>query len=136
MDNNLMSKTIVFFDGECLICNRFVLLLLSHNERLDYYFAPLFGETFNKLNISEHYLNSDSIVIYKEDQILLHAQAIRAIAYDIGGIYLLINWLIAICPNVVSDYCYKLFASLRFILFDKVNSCSLLPTEQQSRILP
>ncbi|OUR96826.1 hypothetical protein A9Q84_10835 [Halobacteriovorax marinus] len=136
MDSELKEKTIVFFDGECLVCNRFVILLLNHSDKLDYYYAPLFGETFNKLEIAKHYLDSDSIALYKNETIFIHAQAIEIITKSLGGIYKFVSWGIKLCPHFISDFLYKLFARLRFVIFSRIETCALIPADQKSRLLP
>ena len=127
---------VVFFDGECGLCNRSVRWLLNRDQGRVLGFAPLQGEVASRMLEA---LPSDphdwSIVLWHEDGIYHESDAaLRAVA-AVGGVWRLAGWLLLV-PGVIRNGVYRLVARNRTRWFGSVESCALLSPEDRSRLLP
>ena len=61
------NKLLLFYDGSCGLCHRFVLFVLKHEEEPLFQFAPLQGETFlNHFNDTQASEFPDSLILLTE----------------------------------------------------------------------
>lgn len=109
MQENWKNKYIVFFDGECGVCNFWVQWILERDKRDQFMFASLqsdFGQQF----LADRNLNPlvlDTMYLWKPDEYFLSkSQAVIKIASLLGGFYRLL--LIArIFPPDFGDKIYS-----------------------------
>lgn len=85
-----MGKHIVFFDGDCGVCNFWVQWILKRDHNNRFLFASLqsdFGQTF----LSERKLNTEvfnTLYLWKPNHYYLEkSNAVLQIANILGGIY-------------------------------------------------
>lgn len=134
---------VVFFDGVCGLCNRFVDFVLSRDRRGAIRFAPLQGETARRevrgegRGVSSEARSFDTIVwIDSSHREFVRSAAAVRVLWRLGGIWWLIGWLLWLIPRPLRDVGYRLVASNRFRLFGKKETCRLPSPADRERFLP
>jgi predicted DCC family thiol-disulfide oxidoreductase YuxK len=120
---------IVFFDGECGLCNRFVQFVLDHDKNRTFRFAPLQGSTAMAKLPEKEYRNLDSIVFLDKGKCLRKSTAVIAILRHLGGFFKLTSFLRAI-PRPLRDAVYDAVAERRKRL---TTSCRI-PSEEERKL--
>ncbi len=131
----VLDAPIVFFDGECVMCNTFLDLMMAIDQPMTLKVAPLQGKT------AEQYLpplatDPEDWSIYLLDETGLYSQsdAVIRIAQRLGGV-----WAMAaaagIFPKFIRDGVYRAIAQNRYRMFGK-RECRLPTAEDQARFLP
>ncbi|MGD1319977.1 thiol-disulfide oxidoreductase DCC family protein [Chryseobacterium sp. 2R14A] len=132
MKANWEQKHIVFFDGECGVCNFWVQWILERDRKDQFMFASLqsdFGQKF----LSERGLETrvfNTMYLWKPNQYyLIKSKAVLQIASLLGGIYKL-SALGKIIPGILSDKVYDIISKNRMKL---ANQKCYLPTPHQRK---
>jgi predicted DCC family thiol-disulfide oxidoreductase YuxK len=127
---------VLFFDGECGLCNHSVRWLLDHDQRRVLRFAPLQGElAARKLSVLPNDYHDWSVALWDEDGVHVESDAaLRAVAC-LGGFWRLARLLLAV-PRVIRNSVYRFVARNRIRSFGRVDSCALLSAEDRDRLLP
>ena len=130
MENNIPYKHIIFFDGECGLCNRTVQWVLKKDKKKQFHYATLqsdFAQTMlQKENIS---ISMDTIILYSNGKIYFKSAAVLHILYIIGGYWKLFSYL-KVFPTIIRDGFYNLIAANRYRFFGKKQQC-MIPTPSQ-----
>ena len=130
---------LLFFDGECAFCNRWVnkVKLADHQHRMRY--GAKQGRTFQQLAQTHPELASvESVVLVKRradgegENFLVRAPAIREV---IAGLpeFRFFELLLRIFPTPISNLGYRIFSKLRTLLFGKWHHCRV-PLEQDKEL--
>ena len=130
---------LVFFDGECGLCDRTVQWLLNNDDSEQLYFAPLQGEEARRVlpqfDLPE---DLDSIVYVRhsdtETEVFIYSNAIGEIlkVLPIRWSWMRIAWVV---PRVIRDSMYRALATRRIQWFGRVDACQLPDERQASRLL-
>lgn len=130
MNENWQNKHIVFFDGECGVCNFWVQWILERDKNDQFMFASLqsdFGQNF----LYERGLETkvfNTMYLWKPNQYyLIKSKAVLQIASILGGIYKL-SGIGKIFPASLSDSVYDMVSRNRMKL---ANQKCYLPTPHQ-----
>lgn len=112
---------IVFFDSDCLMCQKAVKWLhrLDGQDRLR--FAPLRGEFAKRVGVA---LNEDSIAFYGKGELNRSALAVERLLIATGGVAALVGILMRACPLSLRDWCYRQIAKRR-ITISKTLRCGI-----------
>jgi predicted DCC family thiol-disulfide oxidoreductase YuxK len=126
---------IVFFDGVCHLCNGFVDALISRDTEHRLKFAPLQGETAQRLLAAADRLELQTVIYCEAGQIYKRSNAILKIAHKMGGIYylLMVGWLL---PKGLRDLLYNFIAKQRYAWFGQREFCRRPLPEEQPYLLP
>ncbi len=116
-------ENIVFYDGECGLCQRSVALILKFDDKKELQFAPLNGVTYQSLRLPLS--DMTTVVFYSEGKLFFMSDAILKIGSVLGGWKKLIL-ILKIIPAFIRDGVYKFIASHR-----KKVSCIILPKDQR-----
>jgi predicted DCC family thiol-disulfide oxidoreductase YuxK len=129
---------LLFFDGECAFCNRWVnrVKLADHAHRMR--FGTKQGRTFQQVAQAHPELaNVDSVVLVKRrddggEDFLVRSAAIREV---IAGLpeFRFFEVLLRIVPAPLSNLGYRIFSKLRTPLFGKWHHCRV-PLEQDKEL--
>ncbi|HEV3271872.1 MAG TPA: DCC1-like thiol-disulfide oxidoreductase family protein [Candidatus Methylacidiphilales bacterium] len=129
---------LLFFDGECAFCNRWVnrVRLADHQHRMR--FGAKQGRTFQQLaQAHPELINVESVVLVKRradggEDLLVRAPAIREV---IAGLpeFRFFAFLLRILPAPICNLGYRVFAKLRTPLFGKWHHCRV-PLEQEKEL--
>ncbi len=128
------QKSIVFFDGYCVLCNSSVDLLLKLDKKERMLYAPLRGKTAARLLAAELIDDVDTIILWHEGRIFIKSEAILKIAYLCGGPWHHLS-LFKPLPRKFRDALYDFIARHRYRWFGKKESCRLPGIEEQHRFL-
>ena len=131
----LDDKSIIFFDGVCGLCNRFVDSLLNRDTQNIFLFAPLQGETAHMLLTKNDTETLDSIVFWEQGRTFRRSTAVVRVLWKLGGVWAWLGWGLWIIPKPLRDLAYKLVAVNRYRLFGKKEACRLPTPEERSRFL-
>ncbi|AZA80564.1 DUF393 domain-containing protein [Chryseobacterium lactis] len=126
------NKHIVFFDGDCGVCNFWVQWILEKDKNDQFMFASLqsdFGQQF----LSERGLETkefNTMYLWKpQHYYFIKSRAVLKIADLLGGIYKL-SFVGKILPSFLSDKVYDLISRNRMKL---ANQKCYLPDQQQKK---
>jgi predicted DCC family thiol-disulfide oxidoreductase YuxK len=134
------TRHLVFYDGECGLCDQAVQFILKADTAALFAFAPLQGETAAHYiaHLPAHLKNVDSLILvenYKSNapKTFVLAQGALRIAWLLGGVWKLVGWL-SFLPSFLFDWIYQLVAKNRYRLFGQ--ACMVPPPNQRDRFLP
>jgi predicted DCC family thiol-disulfide oxidoreductase YuxK len=130
--NNLGGAPVVFFDGECLFCNRMVALIARLDARSCLFFAPLQGETARAVLPTEVVAKLEAVVFYQNGRWLAGSDAALAALLWVGGLGRLLGKLLGVVPRAVREAIYALIARNRRRI---LGSCPL-PQGGKAHFLP
>ncbi|AYZ13579.1 thiol-disulfide oxidoreductase DCC family protein [Chryseobacterium arthrosphaerae] len=126
------KKHIVFFDGDCGVCNFWVQWILERDRKDQFMFASLQSE-FGQQFLSERGLNTqefNTMYLWKPGRYyLIKSQAVLAIANILGGIYKL-SAVGKILPSFIRDKAYDMISRNRMKL---ANQKCYLPDQHQKK---
>lgn len=129
---------IVFFDGECAMCNGFVLFVLDNDKKDKVRFMALQSE--EALNIlSKHSIilekdNLTTIYYLSNDVVLSKSNAILTILIDIQ-FFTFFAYCAKWIPKFVRDGVYQFIAKRRYLFFNDKKECRLLTAQERKKIL-
>lgn len=132
MDENWSNKHIVFFDGDCGVCNFWVQWILERDQKDQFMFASLqsdFGQKF----LSDRELNTkvfNTMYLWRPGKYYYEkSKAVLQIANLLGGIYK-ISQIGRLIPKFLSDSIYDIVSKNRMKL---ANQKCYLPTPHQRK---
>ncbi len=118
-----MREHLVFYDGECGLCDRCVDFLLKVDTSQKFVFASLQGEVAKRFFDEPPSL--DTIIVIESyataPEIYQYGQAILRICWLLGGLWSLIG-LASFLPSFLYNWVYRLVAKNR----DKMKPCRLV----------
>ena len=128
---------IVFFDGECGLCDAAIrqIMQIDSNRRLR--FAPLQGQTATRL-LDESLRSPENLktLVYldRAQKVWTKSEATLEILKRVGGFWKIAS-LAKILPVGFRDWFYDRVAERRRSIIDKAN-CPVPTEDQRARILP
>lgn len=128
------TRPILFFDGECNLCNGGVQFIIRQDKKERFLFAPLQSarglQAKSDLgNIPEFSKKDpDSFILFYNNRYFIKSTAALETAKLLGGIWN-VAYLGFILPRFVRDWVYDLVARNRYKWFGKRNEC-MMPTPQ------
>lgn len=126
---------VVYYDGECGICNRLVRFLICEDRNLRLRYAPLGGETFRQ-RFPDDTPDMDALVVAAAvgDPRTASDAALR-VGSALGGIWCLLSLCGALIPRPVRNRAYFAIARRRLHL-SRALGCPLPTAAQAERLLP
>lgn len=126
---------IVYYDGFCGLCDRFVRWALRHDTQRRLQFAMLQGPHGVQLRVDFPQTRGiDSIVVREGKRVRVRSDAAIAIAIALGGI-----WRVALLaravPRPIRDRLYNAIAWRRYKWFGRFESCPIPPADVRDRFL-
>lgn len=130
------GSPIIFFDGVCGLCNRFVDFVIRRDKRHHFRFAPLQGETARARLSSADVSELSTVVLLDEAGAHRRSKAVVRILCGLSVRWKLAGFLLAMVPRPLRDLGYKLVARSRYSLFGRKETCRLPTASERSRFLP
>ena len=135
------GSSVVFYDGVCALCNRFLRIIRRRDPQERYYFASLQSE-FARRTLLRHGCDPDDLdTIYlllrygeSDESVLSRSQAAFRILESLGGFWKLVSAL-DVLPRGLLDFGYRLIARSRYRVFGKYPVCPLPPPEERHLFL-
>jgi len=137
-DNRFLNKykdyNIVFFDGNCALCQFSVQFIIKNNKDNNIYFISQSSKIAKNFLKDNQLDNLDALIFFSQNRIFTFSDAAIEIAKYLDGWYKYMHILIYI-PKPIRDTIYKIVAKIRYKLFSKKDSCMILSKEQSFRFL-
>lgn len=131
-----LTHPIVFFDGDCVMCNGFLDWLIILDRSAIFKLSPLQGATAAQFlpSLPE---NPEDWSIYLLDETGLYSQseAVLQILQRLGGFWALLS-MGGVVPVEFRDRVYRLVARNRYRILGKRDQCRMPTEEERSRFLP
>ncbi|MPS65963.1 MAG: DUF393 domain-containing protein [Chryseobacterium sp.] len=136
MQGDIQHKHIVFFDGECGVCNFWVQWILEKDKNDEFLFASLqsdFGQKF----LTERGLETkqfNTLYLWKPQQYyLIKSKAVLKISDILGGFYTIVSLLGKIFPTFFSNAIYDVVSKNRMKLSSR--KCFLPDAHQKKKFI-
>jgi len=129
---------VVFYDGVCGLCDRWVRFVLKRDKHRTLRFAPLQGETAKARTDLPVELRTVVFILQPgavDEQIFTHSEAALRLLDHVGGFWRIVSWL-RIIPRPIRDLVYDAIACRRYRWFGKFDACQLPAAEWRERFLP
>jgi predicted DCC family thiol-disulfide oxidoreductase YuxK len=127
---------IVFFDGVCGLCNRTVDFLLKRDTRGVFRFAPLQGETAQRLLTAADVESLNSLVFFDGTNLYRRSAGTVRIFWRLGGLWKVPAALLWLVPLPIRNAGYRAIAAYRYRWFGKKETCRMPTPEERERFLP
>jgi predicted DCC family thiol-disulfide oxidoreductase YuxK len=129
---------VVFYDGDCGLCDRLVQWLLRVDRRAVLSYAALQGETARPY-VGE-VVDLNTMVFLDRSRpdaprVFRRARAALEVAHRLGGGWLAISWA-RMLPAWLIDPFYNLVAQNRFRMFGRLEQCRVPEASVRERFLP
>ena len=126
----------IFFDGVCGFCNRFVDFVIRRDSRQEIFFSPVQGETAAEFSLYQNEPPREWKIAYL-DETGIHegADAILLVLRRLGGVWKLPAFFIYV-PRPVKNYFYGIVSRNRYRIFGKRDTCRVPSPEERERFLP
>ena len=143
-------QPILFFDGVCGLCNRFVDFMLRTDSQHRFRFAPLQGETARRLlgmdgeagddRAGDHQAGRETVeprsfIFLDTDRRFEQSNAVLHAMVRLGGAWRL-NAVLYVFPRPLRDFVYRVVARNRYRWFGRREACRMPTPEEQDRFLP
>ena len=129
------SKNIIFFDGNCMLCNSFIAYLIKKNC------ASLFFCDINSSNAKQLLGNfslpcdpQNTIYFLYNNQLFAKSTAVLKIVSQLGFLFKIITRMLLVVPTLWRDAVYSLVAKNRYRFF-KQSVCYTPTPEQKDKFL-
>lgn len=134
--------TLLFYDGVCGLCDRFVRFLLTRDPAGQIRFAQLQGALARR-ELAPHGhdpadLNSVLVIAdwqSPRQRVLARSRAVLHAVGCLGGVWGLLARIARVVPEVLADLAYAFIARRRYRLFGRFDSCPLPRPEWRNRFL-
>ncbi len=133
-----MDRPVLFYDGECGLCHRFVSFVLDNEPEPFFQFAPLGGDTF-KESFTEEEIDAfpDSLILMttEGETLTLSDAAVYAMKTLSPG-WCRVGTVMGVFPKILRDFGYRCVAAVRRMIFKKPEgACPLVAPELRQRFL-
>lgn len=130
------TSTIVFFDGYCGLCNGVVDFLIVRDAKRRLRYAPLQGETAEKMLSTEQRIDLNTVVVVAGERRFIKSSAVLFTLKELGGLYKVVGLIGHAVPQVVRDSIYDVVAQNRYGWFGRRDSCRLPTPDERIYFLP
>ena len=130
-------RPILFFDGDCVLCNRAVRWVLAHEALPVIRFAPLNSATAKQHLSNTPWASHEASLLWSgpHGHILDASDAALAVCRQLKAPW---RWLAVLkwVPKPIRDAAYASVAKRRFRWFGQTEHCALLRDVDPNRLLP
>jgi predicted DCC family thiol-disulfide oxidoreductase YuxK len=135
-DSISVEHPVLFFDGVCGLCNRFVDFVIRRDRQAAIRFAPLQGETATARFGSTSSETLKTVVFVVDDCEFRQSAAVVRVLWKLGGIWIPLGGLLWLVPKPFRDLGYRLVAANRYRMFGRKDACRLPTPDERERFLP
>jgi predicted DCC family thiol-disulfide oxidoreductase YuxK len=127
---------VLFFDGVCGLCNRFIDFVITRDRAAVFRFAPLQGETAR-----DHLPETDvrvinTMVLRDEQGVFRKSTAAVRVLIRLGGAWRILGGALWLVPRPLRDAAYSVVARYRYAIFGKKETCRMPTPAERARFLP
>jgi len=135
-DPRRAGEPVIFFDGVCGLCNRFIDFVIRHDQAGVFSFAPLQGETARQRLPEADVRDLTTVVLCDEQGIFRKSTAAARILIQLGGAWRVLGTALRLVPRPLRDAGYSVVARYRYAIFGKKDSCRMPTPAERARFLP
>lgn len=136
MENVNLPANIVFYDGDCGLCNYGVQFILTHDKTKEIYFSPLQEELGQKtLKVLKLPIGDLSTFVYKRNNQYYTKSTAALYAIKDCKSWISILFVFIVIPTPIRDFVYSLIAKKRHLFFKNKTTCWLPTTEFKKRFI-
>jgi predicted DCC family thiol-disulfide oxidoreductase YuxK len=136
------AQTVVFYDGVCGLCNRFVWFVLRRDQQKRIQFAPLQGE-LARTALAGHARDAAHLqTLYviadwssPRARLLERSRAVLHVLRLLDGRWVWVARFARLIPSPLADALYGVVARVRYSLFGRLTACPLPPPDWRERFL-
>ena len=132
----MSDERIIVFDSVCVLCSRWLRIVLRHDRRALYKFAAMQGPVGQTL-LSAHGMdprNPSSFLLLENGVAYANSDAVIRVLASFGGAWRMANALRWI-PAGVRDRAYLTLARNRYRWFGKLDACAVPSAATRARFL-
>jgi len=124
------QKRIVFYDGECGLCSKYVQFVLK-NKVNEFYFTPLQSKLAEKI-LDQHHrtINMDTLYFLENETVYSKSTAALRICKGLKFPYNFLSMTRFIIPKFLRDSLYQRTSKRRF---DRHARMCILPSEEERK---
>lgn len=128
------DKPILFFDGECNLCNSLVRFIIKRNDDISFVAlqSPVAGELLKAYNLSVELLNT--VVFLEYNKIYSKSEAVLRVIRKLRGLWRL-GYIFIIVPKFIRDGVYDMVSANRFEWFGKSSYCEYHDNSLKNRFI-
>jgi N-acetylmuramic acid 6-phosphate etherase len=127
------TKSILFFDGVCNLCNGFVDFIIARDTLGVFQFASIQGETAKRVLAAEDIAKLESVLVKTPAGVLSKSGAVLFILAQLPGW----GWtqIFKLVPRFLRDLVYDFIAANRYRIFGQRETCRLPLPHEKERLL-
>jgi predicted DCC family thiol-disulfide oxidoreductase YuxK len=133
--SDINTKTILFFDGNCGLCNRSVKFVLRKEKNHELFFSPLQSEfakkTLQKFNLEN---KADTMLLLENGKINFQSSAALRSTKYLKGLWPAMMMFI-IVPPFIRNAIYNYIAKNRITWFGIADYCDMMTPELKKRFI-
>ena len=121
------NKIIILFDGECAMCNKYILFVAKNDSKDIFRFLSIQNKKINAIK-KVHKIdtkNISSIYVIHNNEIRSKSKAVLKITSMLKFPYNLLQ-VFYLVPNFLRNIIYDLVAKNRYYIFGKIDECSII----------
>jgi predicted DCC family thiol-disulfide oxidoreductase YuxK len=131
-----IPRPLVLFDGECAMCNRWVVWALKRDPCGALHFTSNRSEVSQRL-LAEFGVSGDessSVLVFDGEGMLARSDAV---IFTMSLLPVPYSWarFLRFIPRIIRDSVYRLVAAVRYRIFGRVVECALLSEDQRRRLI-
>lgn len=130
-----MSKSIIYFDGVCNLCNKAIALIIRYDKEDKFLFCSLQsarGMAFSKLH-NFPILEPNSILLDNNIKVFSKSEAVFEILRFLPSLRFIS--LLKFLPKFISDWFYDIIAKNRYRIFGRTNDCMIPDNKIKAKFL-
>jgi predicted DCC family thiol-disulfide oxidoreductase YuxK len=134
METQNTIRPILFFDGECNLCNSSVQFVIRHDRKKQFFFGTLQSESGKDARKALGDNAPDSVVLFYKGWYYVRSDAALRLFELLGGAWSLL-YVFILVPRFIRDAIYNLVSSNRYKWFGKRSECMIPTPELKERFL-
>lgn len=133
--SGISNRTILFFDGNCGLCNRSVKFVLRKEKDQTLFFSPLQSEFAKNILKEKNFTqNLDTMMLLQNGKIYLRSSAALRVTKYLKGLWPLMR-IFLIVPPFIRNFIYNYIAKNRITWFGIADYCDIMTPELKKRFL-
>ena len=130
------DSNIIFFDGDCAMCSRFVRFCLKRDTEKRFHYAPIDGSTWKESFDDGSHTDKQTIHLLTGRDHVIRTTAIIGILRGLGGPWKLLANTMWLVPRPIRNLGYRFIAWNRQRVSKITGHCVIPDTDERSCILP
>jgi predicted DCC family thiol-disulfide oxidoreductase YuxK len=128
------SRPLFVFDGTCVLCSTGASWIMRHDKKGKIAFVSAQGRIGQALYRHYGLALDDTYLFLAEGRAFGLSEGYFEVARWLGGV-LRLAAILRIVPRTIRDRIYRVIARNRYRWFGRVETCSLLTSEQRKRLI-